>query len=371
MSLGSNFSYNVRVTKRKFNKVRFFTILSLLIVFIVGALFLFNGQIRKGIYGIFTVSPKTDVAVKDTEPKGTSNISNAQTTDSSSTKEVSDSSGVDTAKDKTLEEKRIVKDFNILKSDLENYIKGYQGQYGIYFIDLVNGSEFGINDTEAYFAASTVKVPVNLLLFEKIKEGSIDPEGTMTYKGRYSSDYEGGTGGLQASKTGRKLVIRDLSKRSITVSDNIAVNMLIRLLGKKNYKEYMKQVGGTVVTEKNVSCPKDMAVYMKKVYDFQQTNKVLGDELVGYLENTVFNDRIPKLLPNDVKVAHKIGNYSGGTWGTVINDVGIIYAENPYIISVMSKGINEPDGNDVIANISKKVYDFMVNPTVISGPSKP
>jgi len=247
------------------------------------------------------------------------------------------------------------KELSELKSELESYIKKFKGQYGIYYINLVSGEEFGINDSSVYIAASTVKIPLNLYLFKKIENGSVNPENRMTYLER---DYEGGTGSIQYKKVGSTYTVRELSKLSIEVSDNVATNMLLRLLGRKNLKDYMRKLGGTVVEDnKNVSCPKDMALYMKKVYEFYKSNKELGGELVRYLENTIFNERIPKLLPKEVKVAHKIGNQVGA-----IHDVGIVFAEKPYVISVMSKNIeSETEAYDIIANISKKVYDFTVS----------
>lgn len=244
------------------------------------------------------------------------------------------------------------KDINELEKELRAYIAGFKGQYGIYYINLISGEEFGINDTDEYIAASTVKIPLNLFLYKKIKEGSVNPDDTMTY---LESDYEGGTGSIQYKSFGTKYTIRELSKLSIEVSDNVATNMLLRLLGRENLKAYMRSLGGIVVDdEKNISCPRDMALYMKKVYEFCEEDSELGRELMGFFENTVFNDRIPKLLPENIKVAHKIG-----TQVAALHDVGIVYASRPYILAVMSKGIDESQGNDVIANISKKVYDFV------------
>ena len=241
-----------------------------------------------------------------------------------------------------------------LQNKLKSYIKKYQGTYGIYFMSLVDETEFGINDTGVYIAASTVKIPINLYLFEKIREGNIDPESTLIYQ---ESDYEGGTGKIQYQKKGSKYKIRELSMLSIAFSDNVATNMLLRLLERPNVKNYMRELGGTVVDdEKNVSCPRDMALYMKKVDDFCKENSVLGKELMGYFENTAFNDRIPKLLPKNVKVAHKIGNQV-----RALHDVGIVYGSKPYILSVMSKNINETEAKDVIANISKIIYDHIEN----------
>lgn len=244
-------------------------------------------------------------------------------------------------------------DIKILKKDLESYIKKFNGQYGIYYINLADGSEFGINDTSEYIAASTVKIPINLYLYKKIEDGSVNRNGTMTY---LQSDYEGGTGKIQYEEVGSKYTVKELSRLSIEVSDNVATNILLRLLGRKNVKDYMRKLGGTVVEDdRNVSSPRDMALYMKKVYEFYKDNSLLGKELMGYFENTVFNERIPRLLPGEVKVAHKIGNQV-----EAFHDVGIVFASKPYIISIMSKGVSdETEAYNVIANISKKVYDFV------------
>jgi beta-lactamase class A len=168
-------------------------------------------------------------------------------------------------------------------------------------------------------------------------------------------DYEEGTGDIQYESIGSKYSIAELSRLSIVSSDNVASNMLKRLLGMSNVRQYMSELGGSVVDEgKNISCPKDMGIYMKEVYNFYMEDKVLGNELMHSLLNTEFNDRIPALLPKGVKVAHKIG-----TQVEVVNDVGIIFAENPYILSVMSKDVNEDEAPEVLANISKKVYNYV------------
>jgi beta-lactamase class A len=244
-------------------------------------------------------------------------------------------------------------DTDALKQGLEGYIKQFKGQYGIYYIDLERGCEFGINDSDAYIAASTVKIPINLYLYKKIEAGEVDPELEMTYT---ESDYEGGTGSIQYKEVGSSFTIKELSRLSIEVSDNIATNMLLRLLGRKNLKDYMRELGGCVVDDsENISCPRDMALYMRKVYEFYRSNPVLGGELMGYLQNTVFNDRIPKLLPEGLKIAHKIGNQVDA-----LHDVGIVFTDKPYILAVMSQNVDESEGYDVIARISKMVYDFNV-----------
>jgi beta-lactamase class A len=242
-----------------------------------------------------------------------------------------------------------------LKEDLEGYIKNYKGQYGIYYYNIDSGEGFGINDTDEYTAASTIKLPLNLYLYNKIKSGAIDPGSTLTY---LKEDYESGTGGIQYEKFGTSYTIDELSRLSIEESDNVAANMLIRNLGVENFKQYMRQVGGVVVRDgENISCPRDMALYMKLVYEFSKNEGELGQKLMGILMDTQFNDKIPAPLPDNIKVAHKIGNQVG-----VVNDVGIVFADSPYILAVMSKDVNEEEAAAVIPAISKKVYDYVSSP---------
>lgn len=244
--------------------------------------------------------------------------------------------------------------YDKLKNELEKYIAGCKGQYGICYIDLINDYEFGINATDEYIAASTVKVPLNYFVYKKIASGGVDPEKTLEYN---SDDFEDGTGILQSKKlSGNSFTIRYLLKLSITHSDNIATNMLLRYFGRKNLKNYMRTLGGTVVEDnKNVSCPKDMAIYLKNIYDFCNNNGELGEELKYNLCNTMFNDRLPKLLPKDVEVAHKVGDQI-----QAVHDVGIIYADKPYVLTIMSKGVvSDEEAHNVIAQISKKVYDYV------------
>lgn len=244
--------------------------------------------------------------------------------------------------------------YDELKDELKEYISKYAGQYGIYYIDLANGFEFGIDDTDEYTAASTVKVPLNYYIYKKIEAGEVDPKKTLAY---IEADFEGGTGILQTKKLkGKTFTIKYLLELSITYSDNIATNILLRYIGRKNLKSYMRSLGGTVVDDnKNVSCPKDMAIYLKNIYEFCNTNGELGKELKHNLCSTVYNDRLPKLLPKEIEVGHKVGDQI-----QAVHDVGIIYTDKPYILAVMSKGvISDEEANNVISKVSKMVYDYV------------
>ncbi|WP_279379054.1 class A beta-lactamase-related serine hydrolase [Acetivibrio straminisolvens] len=117
------------------------------------------------------------------------------------------------------------------------------------FIDLHTGREFGINDTEEFFAASTFKIPLNLYVYDSIREGKIDADTVLEYT---EEDFEGGTGVIWNKESfGKTFTVRELLRLSIVYSDNVAVNMLLRCVGKANVKNYMRELGGIrLMTEK-------------------------------------------------------------------------------------------------------------------------
>jgi len=241
-----------------------------------------------------------------------------------------------------------------LKEDLEAYISEQDGKYGVYYIKLATGEEFGINDRDEYIAASTTKLPMNLLLYRKIASGEVDPDSMLTY---IEKDFEAGTGIIQESPYGTEYTVRETARLSIVYSDNCGINMIIRLLGIDNIRKYMKDLGGTVYYGSNHrSCPYDLALYAAELYRFYLESPEIAGLLVEDLQNTKWNDRINKFLPADVKVSHKIGNFMN-----VYNDVGIVFASEPYAVAVMSENVEHAVASDVIGEISKRIYDFVEN----------
>ena len=237
---------------------------------------------------------------------------------------------------------------------LFRYVNGQDGKYGIYYKSTGTGIEFGINSSDAFDAASTVKVPMNLYIIKQYEEGTLSPDQKYKY---LEKDYSAGTGIMAGKKFGTEFKIRELCKHSIEVSDNVATNILLRNIGRPVLKEYMRKIGGEVIDPvENITCPKDMALYLGEVLKLYESGNPYGAELMGYLLNTVFNDRIPKLLPPTVKIAHKIGSQV-----RAYHDVGIVFTDKPFILAVMSENVDMNISINIIAEISKKAYDFTIN----------
>lgn len=245
------------------------------------------------------------------------------------------------------------KNYNQLLNNIKSYLSDYEGTYGIYFLSLANGQTMGLNAKRNFIAASTIKVPINLYLYDQYSQNKISLDETVTYQ---EEDYEDGSGSIQFEEFGTEYNLRELSRLSIVVSDNVAAKMLSRHLDYKNVVDYMDSlVKHATPRNRNATSPSDMTVYLKTLLDLTQTHPETH-ELLDSMLNTEFNDRIPLYLPPDIPVAHKIG-----TQTRAIHDVGIVFAPKPYIICIYSENVDEETAPEVVAQISKMVYDFSQN----------
>ena len=239
-----------------------------------------------------------------------------------------------------------------LEKLITDFVKKQSGRYGVTFIDLATGETVEVNDKVEYIAASTSKLPMNVLLFKEIEKGNVKLDDILTYK---KEDFESGTGIIQKDPFGTQYTVRETSKLAIVKSDNCGVNMIIRLLGIENIRKYIMDLGGQVYYGKtHRSCPYDMALVSKDLYNLYLSNEDVYSELIYNLENTDWRDRIDAKLPPDVKVAHKIGNQT-----KTANDVGIVFASHPYVLSVMTEDVDVGTAYNKIADLSRMIYDFV------------
>ena len=239
---------------------------------------------------------------------------------------------------------------DVIMAKVEDFISQQSGKYGVYFIDLATGEYFGVNDRDEYIAASTSKLPMNVMLYTKIESGEVDPESKLQY---LKKDFESGTGIIQSSAYGTEYTVRETSKLSIIHSDNCGINMIIRILGIENICNYILDLGGDIYyDDHHRTSPHDLGLVTQELYRLYLNNPELYGELINNLENTDWNDRINSQLPKEVKVAHKIGNQT-----RTANDVGIVFGSHPFALAVMTENVDFGTACKKIGELSKIVYD--------------
>ena len=213
--------------------------------------------------------------------------------------------------------------------EINTYYKRNNAYYAFAYKDIFTGFTVTYNENGNIFAASTIKAPVNIYLYEKASEGEIDLDKELTYTGNYYTD---GTGVLKNEKFNSKYTIRKLSEYAIRKSDNIAHNMLMDEIGRKNIKNFWQGKGTSIILTGNDNWglinAHDAMIYMKELYTFYVNNEEYGTEL---MEN--FLNASTKFITS--KNNYKVANKSGWS-GFAQHDVSIIFAENPYIVVALS-----------------------------------
>lgn len=237
-----------------------------------------------------------------------------------------------------------------MQTELEKEIKDYLGdradKVGLVYYDINSQRSIIINGDKEFTAASTFKVPLNMIFFKRVKSGTVDINEKLQYQ---ASDYEEGTGILQGEDLSAPLPLKDLSDDSIIYSDNIATNMILNRLGYDSVKNEEDAIlGHTTDHSGNYMTPNEAAIFLKILYQNSNHNPYY-DHLIDIMKHTEFHDRIDAKIPQDI-VAHKVGNY-----GAYVNDIGIIYTPKPYILAVYTEDL--PGAENVISDISQMIYN--------------
>lgn len=241
--------------------------------------------------------------------------------------------------------------FGNLETAISSKISEYGDSIGLTFYDIKTKRTISFNGDKTFIAASTSKVPLNMLLLNKVASGEIEEDTTIKYT---DEDYEGGAGILQSQDLSSPIDIFTLSKYSIIYSDNIATKMISNLMGGKDivYKQYDDILGYEANHTDNAITANDAAQYLKVLY-FNKDDNPYYDTLLDNMKNTVYHDRIDKYIDQSL-VAHKIGDYE-----TYVNDIAIVYANAPYILTIYTN--NVVDAKEIIAETSQIIFDYQNN----------
>lgn len=274
-----------------------------------------------------------------------------------------------------------IKDIEDLKKEIEIEFSKTKGTFALAFRNLENGEEILINDKENFHAASTMKTPILIEAYKQAVDKKISIEDYLTIKNEFKSIVDGSVFSLDPKddsdtelyeKIGSKVKIYDLLYLMIIKSSNLATNIIIDLVGAQNANDTMREIGAKDIQVlrgvedskafrkglNNTSTAYDQLLIFTKMARGELVNKVSSDAMIKILLDQEFNDKIPALLPKNIKVAHKTG------WITGVNhDAGIVFLPDgrKYVLVFHSKNL-EDDKAAVksMAKISKMIYDYVV-----------
>jgi beta-lactamase class A len=245
-----------------------------------------------------------------------------------------------------------------LKIAVEEIIKNKKGSYSIYFKDLKSDKFFGINENQINTAASVNKLPIIATLYYLDYKNKISLDDQVTIQKEDVQDY--GTGSIRYQEMPQTYSLRNLAKLSLKESDNTAAHVINVKIGEENVQKLVDTWGMKQTNmADNKTTAYDMSILLNKIYNNQIASAANTKELLEFMTETDFEDRLTKDLPEGVKVHHKSGDGEG-----FVHDVGIIETKNgAYYLGVMTSDVNgkEDEAKKTIAQVSKRVFEALNN----------
>ncbi|MBR6472405.1 MAG: serine hydrolase [Firmicutes bacterium] len=270
---------------------------------------------------------------------------------------------------------------------MERKINSARGKIGLYYENLATGEKFEIlhgTDDDVFEAASVIKLWVMSAAFEQAENGLLDLDSkvfireedkmpvaglpdyaAMKFEGVLNDDMFPESGVLNFLGPGPELTIRDLIILMILVSDNTAVNVLIDLLGQDTINSHIRSLGAekTVLKRKlfdkrpetegleNLFSLEEAASFLRMIYKGELVSEEASKEMCAILQNQQNTYKIPFFMRH-TPIAHKTGEDLG-----IENDVGIVYAEEPYIMCFASNEADEAEAIRLCQDLAKILKD--------------
>src|SRR3989344_5229391 len=232
----------------------------------------------------------------------------------------------------------------------EAVVKDLSGVYGLYVVDLNNGFSYGFNDNEVFEAASLIKLPVMVGMYQEFEKGTIDPEEKYSLK---AGDKIKGSGSLYAKPAGYTLTYRNLVELLGKQSDNTAFNVCRKKLGEEKISAILNGIGmADTSVSNNQTTPQDIGRFFEELWQGNIVSKESTDEILNTMTDTIYEDWLSKGIPAEIRVAHKFGRDTH-----VVNDAGIVFTGKPFVVVILGKGVVEAEANAVFPELAKLVYD--------------
>lgn len=245
---------------------------------------------------------------------------------------------------------------NKLRNDILKILNEDKDNYGVYIKSLDYNLQIGINENEEFYPASTIKVPIAILVMRDIEDGVYTLETNLELKEKnkhYISDI------MYYYPVGSYYSIETLLYHMIHTSDNSAWDMLSDNMG--TTVEVDNRIKEELGLENTHRVPfettaTDMGTVLENLQNYTYLTEGNSEYLLGLLCDIVAsqNDRIPQGVPEGTIVAHKIGS-----WQDTYQDIGIVYGEKvTYIIVILNRNTTASEARNKISAISSLAWEF-------------
>lgn len=226
-----------------------------------------------------------------------------------------------------------------------------------------------------FHAASTMKVPVMIEAWRRERAGTLNHAMQLEIINAFRSivdsslySIEDDTDDAIYKRLGESMTVTELIYQMITVSSNLATNLLIDLLSAEAVQRTVDSLGapGMRVLRgvedikafdlglSNETTSGALARLMEAIMAGEAVDEEADRAMVEVMLDAAFNEMIPTGLPEKVRVAHKTGQIT-----RIHHDAAIIYPPDaePYVLVILTEGLEDGEDSAALgAEIARTVH---------------
>jgi len=259
-----------------------------------------------------------------------------------------------------------------IKDPLENLVEetpqNFNGNMAIFVKDLKTAKTYQVNADQKFSSASLYKLAVMYKAYDSLAKNEINMDEILSGE---STDLDRILSGVQddtdlnsqqavSSDNQNQTIAYSVSKAlrlMITISDNYSALLLAQRLNWPEINNLMQKEGFGDIDLLNQDGPtvtaRTIGALLEKIYRNQAVSPQSSEAMKQLLFDQQINDRIPKYLPEDIKVAHKTGELD-----SIRHDAGIVLSKKSHYIFVFLTDSPQPlDASEKIAVLSKQIFD--------------
>lgn len=261
------------------------------------------------------------------------------------------------------------------EQQIQIHIADSHADVGVAFRTLDGKTEWFYHADDSFHAASTMKVPVMIELYRQVQAGKLKLSDPLTIHNGFHSIVDASPYKLDPSDDsetelykaeGQTRTLTELCELMITVSSNLATNLIIEKLGVENIQatvhslsadgmHVLRGVEDTKAFEKglnNSTTARALQILLASIADNTAAGPKASQQMLAILERQKFNEGIPAGLPPGTKVAHKTGEIT-----KIHHDAAIVFAPRPFVLVILVRGLpNIKDSSALMADIASLLF---------------
>ena len=247
----------------------------------------------------------------------------------------------------------------------------------IAYRDLESGRTLLRDGDLVLHAASTMKIAVMYAAFLAHDRKTLDLDAPVPVANTFKSIVDGSPYTLTANddsekdlyeKLGTSLPSRELVRRMMVRSSNLATNLMVDVVGADTIQRTMESLDihrmkvlrgvedgpAFAAGLNNVATAHDLMLLLEAIWRGEGVSPASREAMMQILLAQEFNDLIPAGVPAGTPVAHKTGLITG-----IRHDAGIVMPAtgSPYVLVVLTRGFTDQDeAARAVARVSRSVW---------------